>query len=396
MQLEIGQKVGRYEVRQAPRHGGITSIYPAIDTELDRMVVLKFDSGSLRKSLVSLEARLVASLRHPNVIKVHDVGVLSGYPYAVYDYFHRSFESEVQAATSGLPVERILQIFSKVSDCVDFLHRRGIIHRGLCPRAILIDDDGSPVLGGFLLAVRSLQNELPNEHGVPAYMAPEQATGEVITPSTDVWSLGVCLYEALTGQLPFGTFPQSVERILPNSELPTPLRESLSSSLIEIALRCLRREPRERSASAAIVATELRTWHLKRPERRSTRVFISHSTQDREIIERDLILPLESAGIKTWMAESDVRKASEWEQTIKVGLETCEWFIVVVSMSALRSEWVKDELFWAIDNRPYRIVPICLDSSDPQQLHIRLRRIQHLRLSDGVEALVELLIGTDN
>lgn len=116
-----------------------------------------------------------------------------------------------------------------------------------------------------------------------------------------------------------------------------------------------------------------------------TSVFISHASENRELVERLIVEPLEQAGINVWYARHAIESASEWERSILKGLEHCEWYLIAMSNEALSSEWVKDELFWAIDNRSDRIIPVALDGCDPAEFHIRMRRLQVIDLAEDNE-----------
>jgi type II secretory pathway component PulF len=125
-----------------------------------------------------------------------------------------------------------------------------------------------------------------------------------------------------------------------------------------------------------------------------TSVFISHSSQNREQIEEQLVGPLETAGVTCWYARHAIKSASEWERSILQGLEHCEWYLIVMSREAMESEWVKDELFWAIDNRANRIVPVLLDDSDPAEFHIRMRRLQVVTMGEDPDVTVAAILRT--
>ncbi len=121
-------------------------------------------------------------------------------------------------------------------------------------------------------------------------------------------------------------------------------------------------------------------------------VFISHASENREFIEQQIIPPLEKAGIGYWYSKEDIQSASEWERSILSGLEHCEWFFIAMSPESLRSEWVKDELFWAIDNRPDRILPVVIAACDPVEFHIRMRRLQVIDFTDNTSDSQEMMI----
>jgi hypothetical protein len=121
-------------------------------------------------------------------------------------------------------------------------------------------------------------------------------------------------------------------------------------------------------------------------------VFISHSTQDRPWVEKHIVQPLKKNGVNTWYAESAIRSASQWEREILKGMEACDWFMIIVSPRAAASEWVKDELNWAIYHRAKRIVPVICESANLWDFHIRLPRIQHVDFTTNAQAAEAQLV----
>src|SRR5580704_3397167 len=108
------------------------------------------------------------------------------------------------------------------------------------------------------------------------------------------------------------------------------------------------------------------------------KVFVSHSTKDRVLVEREIISLLNAHGIETWYSKDNIRTADHFERTIRKGLESCDWFLVVMSPNAVDSEWVKDEVHWAVEERPGKLVPVLIGDCKPRDLHIRMGRIQYV------------------
>jgi len=109
-----------------------------------------------------------------------------------------------------------------------------------------------------------------------------------------------------------------------------------------------------------------------------TKLFISHATEDRQFIKNELLGLLRALGFEVWFAEEDIKTADQWERSIRQGMEASEWFLLIMSPRSAASEWIKDELNWAIEERPRRIVPILTEDCKPLDFHIRLPRIQHV------------------
>ena len=123
-------------------------------------------------------------------------------------------------------------------------------------------------------------------------------------------------------------------------------------------------------------------------------VFISHSSLDREIVEREIISPLRTHGVDTWYSTDDIETTSEWERQIRNGLTKCDWFLVVLSPRSVESEWVMREVHWAVMKRKGKIVPVMLETCEPEELHLGLLPIQYIDFRDRGERSLERLLAT--
>ncbi len=129
------------------------------------------------------------------------------------------------------------------------------------------------------------------------------------------------------------------------------------------------------------------------------KVFVSHATADRDFVRKEILGLLRAIGLSPWYSEDDITTASHWERAILHGLEKSDWFVIVLSSRSAQSEWVKDELNWAIDHRPGRIVPILIEECDLNAFHLRLSRIQHIDFRRderaGREGLIKVLVDAE-
>ena len=269
--------------------GGMGVVYRAWDPILERYVALKkIRSGALvdARAIERFyhEARTAARLRHPNVVPIHGMGLHQGEHCFTMPLMAGGSLAECRGRYTDPRAAAAL--VEKVARAVQAAHEQGIVHRDLKPANILLDEDGQPLVGDFGVArsgAGGASVTLPGQvMGTPAYMAPEQAAGrtEEVGPASDVWALGVILYELLTRRRPFpGEDAEEVWRQLRTGVFPRPraLRPDLDRALETIVLKGLEQEPERRYASAGALADDLGRWLrgeaiAARPEGRLRRI----------------------------------------------------------------------------------------------------------------------------
>ncbi len=248
---------GRYRLERLIAEGGFGQVWRATDTALDRPVAVKMTTLECVG-----EARRVARLRHPGIVSVHDVGHEGSYCFIVFDLVEGTDLSR-RIKESRPRWDDAARMVAEVARHLHYAHEKGFVHRDIKPANILLDETGSPVLADFGIAVTEceLRHEALTSTGTLAYMAPEQLTaGGSVDPRTDVYGLGVVLYELLTGTAPFTapTLTGLRRRIL--DEDPRPVRsldEEVPPELERICMKCLSKVPRDRYGSAREVAESL-------------------------------------------------------------------------------------------------------------------------------------------
>jgi serine/threonine protein kinase/WD40 repeat protein len=269
-------KIGHFELIDRLGMGGFGTVWKARDTILDRTVALKMprgesvDAASIEK--VMREARAAAQLRHPNIISTHEVGRHEDTLYIVSDYIHGASLAEV-ITDHRLSIRDSVVITTKVADALQHAHASGIVHRDLKPSNILIDDNGEPHLMDFGLAKRKdWEITVTTEGailGTPAYMSPEQARGEAshVDGRSDVYSLGVILFQLLTGELPFrGSMRVLLQKVIHEEpSAPRSLEGRVPKDLDTICLKCLEKDPSRRYTSAGELAADLRRFQAGKP-----------------------------------------------------------------------------------------------------------------------------------
>lgn len=272
-------QLGRYRLLKPLGQGGMGSVYLAEDTVLRRRVAVKVpllskaDGTALRERFLR-EARSAAAIKHANVCPVLDVGEDKGVPFLVMELLEGTPLSDVPEAGQPWPVGRAAALVRTLAVAVGELHQHGLVHRDLKPSNVMLRPDGTPVLMDFGLArsftAQSRQLTATGAMiGTPAYMAPEQVRGDgqAIGPATDVYALGVILYELLTGTLPFAGPPIAVfgQILHTAAEAPSARRPQLDARLDTLCLRALAKEPGQRFAGMTELAGVLVPFVGSRP-----------------------------------------------------------------------------------------------------------------------------------
>ncbi len=266
-----------YEILEVLGRGGMGIVYKARQTRLDRFVALKMiraGVGAHSADLVRFEAeaRAVAAIDHPNIIKIFEIGEHTGLPYFSIEYLEggslaRRIDGKPQ------PVEECARTVEVLARAMDVAHRRGIIHRDLKPANILLAPDGTLKIADFGLAKRlegeSSQTRTGSVLGSPSYMAPEQAMGEAyVGPAADQYALGATLYQLLTGRAPFrGTSVlDTLDMVRTKDPVPpSQLLPRMPRDLETICLKCLEKDPARRYPDVASLADDLRRFRAGEP-----------------------------------------------------------------------------------------------------------------------------------
>ena len=258
----------RYELKYVLGTGGMSSVYCAFDTLLERNVALKvlhdqYGDDEEYVERFRREARSVAQLSHPNIVTVIDRGEEDGKQFIVFEVIEGENLKELVERGGPLPVRRALELGLEVGRALAFAHGQGLIHRDVKPQNVLLNDEGHAKVTDFGIA-RSLDGvghtETGTVLGTSHYIAPEQARGEQIDAQTDIYSFGVVLYELLTGELPYpGDNFLTVAMKHVNDPSPNVLdrRPDTPLRLVSLIERCMAKAPADRPASMSDVVAEL-------------------------------------------------------------------------------------------------------------------------------------------
>jgi eukaryotic-like serine/threonine-protein kinase len=271
--VQMPPSIGRYQLLEPIGRGAMGNVYLGRDPLINRILALKAidlsmgydnpDCASTTESFLR-EASIAGSLSHPNIVTIFDVGESDGLAYIAMEYVRGHHLSEFAAADRLLPVDTVLDLIARAADALDYAHRRNVVHRDIKPANIMYDSLSNNVKitdFGIAKLIDANRTRTGIVLGTPAFMSPEQLEGKNVNGHTDLFALGVSLYQLLTGQLPFrGASMTNLMFVIANEphQSVTSLRGDLPKRLDEIVDKALAKKPADRFESAAAMAASLR------------------------------------------------------------------------------------------------------------------------------------------
>jgi serine/threonine protein kinase len=260
----IGKTLGQFEILEEIGRGGMATVYRARQTSINRVVAVKIlprhllhDPGFFER--FEREVDVIAHLEHPHILPIYDYGEAEGIPYIAMRYLAGGSMAQLIRRTMGaMPLEQLERPFVQVAQALDYAHQQGIIHRDLKPGNIMLDESGNAYLSDFGIA-RVLGSNLTGSGiiGTPAYMSPEQANGLPLDARSDIYALGVVLFELITGREPYqAETPMAL--LLKHINEPLPpiknIREDVPDAVERVIAKATAKDPNQRFSAAGDMA----------------------------------------------------------------------------------------------------------------------------------------------
>lgn len=337
----------RYRIIDTLGEGGMANVYLAEDIILQRKVAVKILRLDLQKEPQTLarfqrEALATSELSHPNIVMVLDVGTDHGLPYMVMEYVDGPDLKEYIRANSPLNLGNIIKIMDQILSAMSLAHKHNVIHRDLKPQNILMDKHGNIKIADFGIAVALNQNSVTQTNsaiGSVHYMSPEQTRGGLVTKQSDIYSLGIILYELITGNVPFNG-DSAVSIALKHAQEPIPsIRKqdpNIPQPLENVVLKATAKDPRDRYDSAKEMKDDLDT--SLEPSRANEPVFKpTHGNNDDETIilpnfKPNRVVEKTDAENRTQEKTADYQKN---RSSFTQALRKYKWWWLFVGMAAV-------------------------------------------------------------
>lgn len=266
--IELGE---RYVYDRVIGHGGMSVVIRAKDRLLNRKVAIKLLNQELQENdeaqhMFLTEARNLATLSHPYLVSVHDIIKIDQRAMMVMEYIRgENMERLLGKFKHGMPEHIALRLSTQFAQVLGYLHDEGIVHRDIKLANAMIRHDGTLKLIDFGLARKfdELYLRGTRVRGTPAYMSPEQIRGKELTPASDIYQLGVCMYEAFTGQLPFEQGDVSYAHVHEDAVHPMLVNTDMNPDIAALIIYCMKKSPDERPGSAKFIANQLKSISVR-------------------------------------------------------------------------------------------------------------------------------------
>jgi serine/threonine protein kinase len=287
----IGKRLGDYTIQSLLGQGGMARVYKGYDSTLQRYAAVKVveprllaaqDEKEYRERFLR-EARSIARINHPNVVSVYQFGELDNLYYMAMSFIEgddlRDIIKEYHRQKTYIPTNQVIKIIRDIAEALDYVHKNDVIHRDVKPSNIMVTADGRAVLTDFGLALTAQEGTLGNTFGSVHYIAPEQAISSAqAVPQSDLYSLGIVLYEMLTGRVPFedaSAMSVALKHISDPPPMPSMFNPRITPHVEEVLMKILDKDPRKRYPSGRAFADALQA------------AFMADIEMDTEVLGRD-------------------------------------------------------------------------------------------------------------
>lgn len=334
----------RYEVVSHIGQGGMADVFLAVDTILNRQVAIKILRADLSTDAVSIlrferEAQAAAALAHPNIVEIYDVGDYKGHHYIVMEYVTGKTLKQVIRSRGPLVNEEAVDIMKQLCSAISEAHSRGIIHRDIKPQNVIVKADGSIKILDFGIATAKGSMQLTQANNVMGsvhYLAPELAKGEAASPQSDIYALGIVLYEMLAGDVPFKA-DQAVQIALKHMREPMPdvrlINASVPQSIANVITRATAKDPNNRYGSCREMLQDIST--CLRPERLNERKLVLHEDIQRQKKEQTNVKAEPARGKHTNFTSSHTYETSSHEKGKNYTKPVATIFGIVVAVGII-------------------------------------------------------------
>lgn len=334
----------RYEVVSHIGQGGMADVFLAVDTILNRQVAIKILRADLSTDAVSIlrferEAQAAAALAHPNIIEIYDVGDYKGHHYIVMEYVTGKTLKQVIRSRGPLVNEEAVDIMKQLCSAISEAHSRGIIHRDIKPQNVIVKADGSIKILDFGIATAKGSMQLTQANNVMGsvhYLAPELAKGEAASPQSDIYALGIVLYEMLAGDVPFKA-DQAVQIALKHMREPMPdvrlINASVPQSIANVITRATAKDPNNRYGSCREMLQDIST--CLRPERLNERKLVLHEDIQKQKKEQTNVKAEPARGKHTNFTSSHTYETSSQEKGKNYTKPVATIFGIVVAVGII-------------------------------------------------------------
>ncbi|MAT92920.1 MAG: hypothetical protein CME59_10010 [Halioglobus sp.] len=352
----IGRKIGRYDIQSHLGEGGMAHVYRAFDPGINRTVALKILKSEHcqdkeRRSRFIKEGKAAGALTHPNIVTVYDVGELEGQPYMMMELLEGQTLEDVLRQESRLQIESIIEIAMQLATGLDYAHGKGVVHRDMKPENVVLSPDGRSVkIADFGIA--RMENAGDKETtqvgmmlGTPRYMSPEQAGGERVDGRSDLFSVGVMMYEMITGKKAFDaeSMPTLIMQIMQKD--PLPIRQITADApvgLQKIVDKLLQKKASRRFQSGAELHAALaRELQALREDREETAGYLPLQVKWTAILSALVAVTMTVSAFLVFRAQSNVLT----QQAIDAGVSLSKFVAVQAAIPVLGEDWVSLDAF---------------------------------------------------